>query len=151
MIAMHVIGLVRSPRTEVIDDDWGNVASVIELVADFDPDSLLGIEDFSHVEVIYVFDRVPESAIERTARHPRDNQAWPRVGVFAQRGKNRPNRLGSSIARITGRSGRALHVLGLDAIDKTPVLDLKPVMQEFLPREPVQQPRWASELMRNYW
>src|SRR5580765_4073260 len=105
MIAVQAIGTVRSPRTEVIDDDWGKVASVIELASDFEPDSLLGIEEFSHVEVIYFFDRVPEGAIERTARHPRDNQAWPRVGVFAQRGKNRPNRLGSCIARITGRTG----------------------------------------------
>jgi tRNA-Thr(GGU) m(6)t(6)A37 methyltransferase TsaA len=151
MIAVHAIGFVRCSRTQVVDDNWGNVPSVIELVAELDPDSLLGIEEFSHVEVLYFFDRVPEGAIERTARHPRDNQAWPRVGVFAQRGKNRPNRLGSCIARITGRTGRALHVLGLDAIDQTPVLDLKPVMQEFLPREPVRQPSWATELMRDYW
>ena len=71
--------------------------------------------------------------------------------MFAQRGKNRPNRLGSCIATIAKREGRALHVVGLDAIDGTPVIDLKPVMQEFLPRAPVKQPAWSSELMQEYW
>ena len=55
------------------------------------------------------------------------------------------------IAMEVGRSGRTLEVEGLDAIDGTPVLDLKPVMQEFLPREPVRQPAWSHELMREYW
>jgi tRNA (Thr-GGU) A37 N-methylase len=49
------------------------------------------------------------------------------------------------------REGRVLTVQGLDAVDGTPVLDIKPVMTEFLPREPVRQPAWAGELMRGYW
>jgi tRNA (Thr-GGU) A37 N-methylase len=85
------------------------------------------------------------------ARHPRNNTAWPRVGIFAQRGKNRPNRIGSTICRVLRIDGRELYVAELDAIDKTPVLDIKPVMAEFLPREPVRQPRWSQELMSRYW
>lgn len=150
-IQVEPIGYVRSPRKAVEDDDWGEVESAIELVAEFDPESLLGLETFSHVEVIFFFDQVPEGKIERTARHPRNNPDWPRVGVFAQRGKNRPNRLGSTIARVLGREGRMLRVQGLDAVDGTPVLDLKPVMKEFLPRGPVSQPAWVGELMRDYW
>jgi tRNA (adenine37-N6)-methyltransferase len=84
-------------------------------------------------------------------RHPRNNPAWPRVGIFAQRGKNRPNRLGLATVRILKREGRTLFVTGLDAIDGTPVLDIKPVLREFLPKEPVLQPEWATELMQNYW
>jgi tRNA (Thr-GGU) A37 N-methylase len=114
-------------------------------------ESLVGIDDFSHVEVLYFFHRVEDQEIEYASRHPRGNRAWPRVGVFAQRGKGRPNRLGSTIARVSKRSGRSLHVVGLDAVDGTPVLDLKPVMREFLPRETVRQPEWATELMRDYW
>jgi tRNA-Thr(GGU) m(6)t(6)A37 methyltransferase TsaA len=114
-------------------------------------DSLAGLEEFSHVEVLFFFDRVAESEVEHRSRHPRGNPAWPRVGIFAQRGKNRPNRLGSSIARITKREGRTLHVVGLDAVDGTPVIDLKPVMKEFLPREAIRQPEWSIELMREYW
>lgn len=150
-IEMKPIGYVRSARTELIDDDWGAVASVVDLVPDVSPDSLLGLEEFSHVEVFFIFDRVADSAIEPTARHPRGNRSWPRVGIFAQRGKARPNRLGATICRIIRRDGRSLHVVGLDAVDGTPVVDLKPVMREFLPREETTQPAWATELMRDYW
>jgi tRNA (Thr-GGU) A37 N-methylase len=73
------------------------------------------------------------------------------VGIFAQRGKGRPNRLGVTIVEVIRREGRALTVAGLDAIDGSPVLDIKPVMAEFLPRTPVRQPEWSRELMRNYW
>jgi len=101
--------------------------------------------------VIFHFDRVPDSTVEWATRHPRGNPDWPRVGIFAQRGKDRPNRIGTTIVAIRKREGRVLTVVGLDAIDGTPVLDVKPVMAEFLPREPVRQPRWSEELMRDYW
>jgi len=76
---------------------------------------------------------------------------WPLVGIFAQRGKNRPNRIGLTTCAILKVEGTRLHVRGLDAIDGTPVLDIKPVMREFLPRGEVRQPEWASELMAEYW
>src|SRR5262249_18728471 len=95
--------------------------------------------------------RVDPSGVVVGARHPRNNPAWPRVGIFAQRAKGRPNRLGSTIVRILGRDGRRVRVAGLDAVDGTPILDIKPVMAEFLPREPVRQPAWSRELMRDYW
>lgn len=85
------------------------------------------------------------------ARHPRNNLNWPPVGIFAQRAKNRPNRLGLSVVRILKREGNVLFVEGLDAIDGTPVLDLKPVLREFLPSEEIRQPDWATELMQDYW
>jgi tRNA-Thr(GGU) m(6)t(6)A37 methyltransferase TsaA len=151
MITLEPIGHVRSHRTDLRDDDWGDVTARIELSDDLPTDSLDGLEAFSHAEVIFHFDRVPEDKIERGARHPRENTAWPKVGIFAQRGKNRPNRLGSTIVRIVRRSERVLEVLGLDAIEGTPVLDIKPVMQEFLPREAVRQPAWSHELMKSYW
>jgi len=150
-IAIRPVAFVRSPRVETIDDDWGAVASAIELADDVPAESLTGLDAFSHVEVFFVFDRVAESEIESGARHPRGNRAWPRVGIFAQRGKNRPNRLGATICRIARVEGRRVHVTGLDAVDGTPVVDLKPVMNEFLPREDVRQPAWAAELMREYW
>ena len=91
------------------------------------------------------------STIEWGARNPRNNKDWPLVGIFAQRGKGRPNRIGSTICRVLRREGRRLWVAELDAIEGTPVLDLKPVMREFLPRTEVRQPAWSSELMRHYW
>ncbi len=151
MIALEAIGTVRNARCEVEDDHWGGLLSTIELDAALGAQALEGIEDFSHAEVIFYFHKVEERKIETGARHPRNNPAWPKVGILAQRGKNRPNRLGLSVVRILGRSGATLLVEGLDAVDGTPVLDIKPVMREFLPREEVRQPAWASELMQNYW
>ena len=151
MIALTPIGHVRSARDDLGDDGWGAVRARIELGESFGPECLDGIEEFSHAEVIFHFDRVPEAAVERGARHPRGNREWPRVGIFAQRGKDRPNRLGSTIVQIVGREPRALTVVGLDAVEGTPVLDIKPVMVEFLPRGELRQPRWSHELMRDYW
>jgi tRNA (adenine37-N6)-methyltransferase len=145
------IGYVEAVRPDAEDDFWGGEEACICLTADFTPDSLQGIEDFSHVEVLYLFHAVDTAKIVTGARHPRNNAAWPRVGIFAQRGKNRPNRIGSTICRVLRVEGTKLYVAELDAIDKTPVLDIKPVMAEFLPRDPVRQPRWSRELMSQYW
>ena len=145
------IGYVRASRREAVDDNWGKTRSVIRIADSFDPEALQGLQEFSHVEVLFVFHRVESSKIVSGARHPRNNIDWPKIGIFAQRGKNRPNRLGSTICRIVSVEGRQIQVEELDAIDGTPVVDLKPVMSEFLPRSPVDQPAWSSELMREYW
>jgi tRNA (adenine37-N6)-methyltransferase len=146
------IGIVRSPRAEPRDDDWGDVRSTITLdSARFAPDALAGLEDFSHVEVVYLFDRVDESRVATSARRPRNNPEWPEVGVFAQRAKGRPNRIGVSACELVGVSGLTVTVRGLDAIDGSPVLDLKPYMAEFAPRGEIRQPRWSHELMAGYW
>jgi tRNA-Thr(GGU) m(6)t(6)A37 methyltransferase TsaA len=151
MFAIEPIGHVRAHRTAADDDDWGDTVATIELVAAYGPESLAGLSEFSHVEVLYVFDRVDPARVTTGARHPRDNPAWPRVGIFAQRGKGRPNRLGTTICRVLGVDGTTLRVAEFDAIDGTPVVDLKPVMREFLPRSPVIQPAWSTELMASYW
>jgi tRNA-Thr(GGU) m(6)t(6)A37 methyltransferase TsaA len=149
---MQPIAWVRSPRTEAIDDDWGDLLSRVELDEDqFAASAVQGIDEFSHLEVVYVFDRVEEGSFERHARRPRNNPDWPEVGVFAQRNKRRPNRIGVSCCELVSVSGTVLTVRALDAIDGTPVLDIKPYMTEFGPRGPVRQPRWSRELMSGYW
>lgn len=148
---MEPIGTVRSPRSEVRDDDWGGIEAEIVLDDRLEPDALAGIEEFSHAEVLYFFDRVDPEKIVCGARHPRNNRRWPAVGIFAQRGKARPNRIGSTVVRVLRREGRVLVVAELDAVDGTPVLDIKPVMSEFLPRGEVRQPVWSRELMKRYW
>jgi tRNA (Thr-GGU) A37 N-methylase len=136
----------------VLDDDWGDIVSRITLDTQrFGPDSLRGLDEFSHIEAVYLLHRVPEDAYERGARRPRGNPAWPEVGVFAQRNKRRLNRIGVSTCRLLAIRGTELTVQGLDAIDGTPVLDLKPYMSEFAPREPARQPDWSRELMKGYW
>ena len=151
-VVLTPVGHVRGGRGEALDDDWGASRARIELdPAVFTPDALAGLEDFSHLEVIFAFDRVPDEKIEFCARHPRGRKDWPLVGIFAQRGKNRPNRLGLCACQILRVDGLAIEVGGLDAIDGTPVLDLKPVMTGFLPRGEVHEPAWAREIMDRYW
>jgi tRNA-Thr(GGU) m(6)t(6)A37 methyltransferase TsaA len=144
------VGVVRSTRSEAVDDRWGAEQSRIELLPPFDDRALLGLDDFSHCVVIYVFDRATWDD-SKMSRHPRGNPEWPEVGIFAQRAKDRPNRLGVTVCRIVGVDGTTLHVAGLDAIDGTPVVDIKPYMAEFDARGDVRQPPWSHELMAGYW
>lgn len=73
------------------------------------------------------------------------------MGVFAGHGPFRPNRLGVSRCRLLGMNGLDLSVADLDALDGTPVLDIKPYMREFEPVDPVSQPGWSRELMQGYY
>lgn len=149
---LRPIGTVRSERTEAVDDGWDAVGTRIELDAvRFTPDVVAGLDSFSHVEVVYLFHLVDEGAVNTGARRPRGNPAWPEAGIFAQRGKERPNRLGVSRCELLAVDGLELRVRGLDAVDGTPVLDLKPWMAEFAPRGEVRQPAWSRELMARYW
>ena len=149
---VEAIGWVSSPRTEPVDDDWDAITSTITLDPErFGPEALAGLDAFSHVEVVYLFDRVDPAGVQTGARHPRGNPDWPAVGIFAQRAKGRPNRIGVSVVRLLGVDGRTLTVHALDAIDGTPVLDLKPFMTEFAPRGEIRQPAWSHELMAGYW
>ncbi|MCB0998247.1 MAG: SAM-dependent methyltransferase [Acidimicrobiales bacterium] len=150
---MTPIGTVRNDRSEAIDDDWDRVDSRIELdLGVLGADATVGLREFSHVEVVYVFDRVGDDAIERGSRHPRGNPDWPAVGILAQRAKHRPNRIGTTVCELMAvRPGGVVEVRGLDAIDGTPVLDIKPYMAEFGPRGDVIQPTWSRELMSGYW
>lgn len=145
------IAYVRGGRVAAVDDDWDRETAVIELVDGFGPEALYGLDAFSHAEIAFVFDQLPADKIETGARHPRNRADWPLVGIFAQRGKNRPNRIGVTVCAIERVEGMRLHVRGLDAIDGTPVIDIKPVMAEFLPRGRLRQPDWSHELMAEYW
>ncbi len=151
-IILAPIGIVHSTRTEAADDDWDTEEACIEIdSSQFTPQALAGLEEFSHAEILFHMDRVDPRKVEKSARHPRNNTDWPRVGIFAQRAKDRPNQIGSTICRILRIDGLKIYLEGLDAIDGTPVLDLKPWVAEFGPRGSMFQPKWISELMRGYW
>jgi len=149
---MTPIGHVECERTEPIDDNWGSVESIIRIdTRQFTDAVLAGLTDFSHIDVVYCFDQVDESKIHLGSRHPRNRTDWPLVGIFAQRAKARPNRIGVTTCELITIDNLNVHVRGLDAIDNTPVLDIKPHVREFQARSPVTQPDWISELMTNYW
>ncbi|MDE3086474.1 MAG: SAM-dependent methyltransferase [Acidobacteriota bacterium] len=149
---MSVIGTVRGGRLDVADDRRDAVEAVVELDPDVvEADATLGLDGFSHLEVVYVFDRVDEGAVCRGLRRPRGRPDWPQVGILAQRAKDRPNRIGVATCLLLGVDGLRLSVRGLDAVDGTPVLDVKPYMTGFAPRQAVRAPDWATELMDHYW
>ena len=150
-IVLQPVAQVRGGRVQPEDDSWDREVAEIVLAPRFSPEALAGLSDFSHLEVIFHFDQVPENEISTGARHPRGRTDWPLVGIFAQRGKNRPNRIGVSICRLLSVEGTRLKVRGLDAVDGTPVLDIKPVMTGFLPRGEIREPEWVSEVMKDYW
>ena len=151
-LTIEPVGSVRGGRNAMTDDGWGSVRAAVELDAErFTADAVAGLEAFSHVVVVYLFHRVSERQIETAARRPRENANWPRVGIFAQRGKERPNRIGVSVCRILRVDATRIEVEGLDAVNGSPVLDLKPYMRGFEPRGDVHEPAWAREIFAKYW
>ncbi len=151
-IKLQPVATVVGGRIEAVDDDWDKERAVIALdETRFDAEAIAGLDAFSHIEIVFHFHQVDEEKIQYVARHPRGNTEWPRIGIFAQRGKGRPNRIGVTVCRLISVKGTRIEVAGLDAIDGTPILDIKPYMRDFAPRGPVQEPAWAGELMAGYW
>ena len=151
-INLRPIGFVRGGRTEPINDEWDSVISRIDLDTDWlSSEATLGLSSFSHVEVIFHFHKTDPKSIVTTSRHPQDNKNFPLMGIFAQRVHLRPNLLGMTTCHVLGVEGASIHVRGLDALDGTPVLDIKPCMIDFGPRGDVRQPGWVSSLMSSYW
>ncbi len=148
---MVPVARVVGGRTEPVDDGWDAVEATVVLDRRFGPEAVAGLDQFSHLDVVFVFDRVAGDAVVTGARHPRGRTDWPAVGIFAQRGKDRPNRIGVSTCTLLGVEGTTLRVRGLDAVDGTPVLDLKPHVAAMGPRGPVRQPEWMGALMAGYW
>jgi len=152
-ILLSPIGWVRSSEKGRREDYWGEVASEIVLDRDtFSPEALNGLSEFSHVEVLFHLHGVNEGSVITGRRHPRDNVKWPEVGIFAQKAKSRPNRIAATICRLLSVQDLTLTVQSLDALDGSPVLDIKPVFAEFVPdRASVRQPQWSHEMMTNYF
>ena len=146
----YPVATIKNSRKDLSDDFCGAVVSEIELNVDIPADAFNGIEDFSHLEIIFHFNKADKSKTIFSG-HPRGNKAWPNVGIFAQRKKDRPNGIGLTIVELVKREGNKIWVKYLDAVDGTPVLDIKPVMKEFLPTNEIKQPQWSSELMKSYW
>jgi len=149
-INMQPVAWVHNTRQGLKDDFWGDVVSDITL-ADYIPDEAFdGIETFSHLEILFYFDKVAPGNIVFSG-HPRGNPEWPNTGIFAQRKKDRPNRIGLSTVELLAHDGRTITVRRLDAVDGTPILEIKPVYREFRPQREIRQPEWVAELMKDYW
>ena len=151
-LTIRPIGRVVGGRTAAVDDDWDDETATIALdPTQVEAGATDGLADFSHVEVVFCFDQVDEDTVCRGTRHPRGRTDWPSVGILAQRARDRPNRIGVTVCRVVGVGPHSIEVTGLDAIDGTPVLDVKPFLVEFAPRGEIRQPSWSTELMSGYW
>ncbi|MEO8024467.1 TrmO family methyltransferase [Polaromonas sp.] len=151
-IQMLPVGRVVGGRREATKDGWGKNRCTLALdPTRFGPEALSGLEALSHLQVLFYFHLDAEEAEEVGARHPRGRTDWPCVGIFAQHGRMRPNRIGTSYCRILAVYGTDIDVEGLDAVDGSPLLDLKPVWMEYLPSGELRQPDWSHELMAFYW
>jgi tRNA (adenine37-N6)-methyltransferase len=152
-IILQEVGRVHSPERGPREDFWGDVVCEIRLDASkFTADALEGLTEFSHVEVLFHLHGVRDDSVVPGCRHPRGNPKWPKVGIFAQRGKDRPNRIAATVCRLLSVDGLTLKVQGLDALDESPVLDVKPVFAEFSPeRGAIRQPEWSHEMMAKYF
>lgn len=150
MIELTPVAYVKNSRSEIKDDHWTEQSQII--LADHIPaESLVGVEQYSHVHVLFYFHKANPARQVTGLRHPRNNRDWPQVGIFARRGKNRPNHLGLATVRVVSVEDRTLTVEGLDAIDGTPVVDIKPVMTGFQPKGEISEPDWSIEIMAQYW
>jgi len=141
-ISLRPIGYVRSPYSETAQIPKGCSAQhtaegVLEVLSEYEP-GLSDIDGFSHLFVLWFFDRV--EGFELLATPPTDTRPH---GVFATRSPRRPNPIGLTVVRLIGREGRSLRVVGVDMLDGTPILDIKPYLSSI----PIDQVKrgWLAE------
>jgi tRNA (adenine37-N6)-methyltransferase len=136
------IGFVRSPYTDTkaIPKGLGakhDAEGVLEILPDFEP-GLTDIEGFSHLFVIWAFDR--SEGFELVGSPPFDERPH---GVFATRSPRRPNPIALTVVELLSREGRRLRVRGVDMLDGTPILDIKPYMSS-IPADKLRR-GWLAE------
>jgi tRNA-Thr(GGU) m(6)t(6)A37 methyltransferase TsaA len=147
---VKAIGLIRSPVTEVAEEHWADVVSEIHLDAQYAP-GLQGIDSWSHVMVVYFMHEAPFDMERDLLRRPREREDMPEIGVFARRSSNRPNGIGVTAVEVVKVENNVLTVRRLDAIDGTPVLDLKPYAPVYDSVYEPLIPVWFIRLMQDYY
>lgn len=142
-INLTPIGFVKNGITEPKREDWQTVNSEI-IINEALEEALSRIEEFSHLIVIYWMHKLAPSQRSVIKVHPKGNQNLPLVGVFASRSPARPNPVGITTVKLLERRKNVLKVIGLDAIDGTPVLDIKPFIPESDSSNEFKTARWIK-------
>lgn len=148
-IIMQPIGYVHNNVESKKDVSWGEDVSIIELNEEYYT-GISGLKDFSHVTIIYYLDKAVYDREKHLQRRPQNRDDMPLVGIFAQRGKDRPNQIGMTSVKIVEVTEKTLTVKGLDAIDGTAVLDIKPYYPVYDKKEAT-VPEWVDRLMEHYF
>jgi len=144
-----IIGTVKSPVTEAVDMNWGEIISEIVLEPEYAP-GLLGLEDFSHLMVLTFLHEAEYNPEKHLRRHPQERQEMPLLGIFAQRARHRPNRIGVTAVEIVEVTDNSVKVHALDAIDGTPVIDIKPYVPVY-DKKDATIPEWMEKMMKGYF
>ena len=144
-----IIGEVKSPVTEAVDMNWGAVISEIVLKPEFAP-GLLGLGDFSHAMILTFLHEAKYVPEVHLRRHPQERQDMPFLGIFAQRARHRPNRIGVTACEIVEVTESRVKVRALDAINGTPVIDVKPYVPVY-DRKDATIPEWMENMMKGYF
>jgi tRNA-Thr(GGU) m(6)t(6)A37 methyltransferase TsaA len=140
-MTLKPIGFVRNEIKQPATLDFKNIVSEIVIDSSL-TEALDSLDEFSHIIVLYWMhrsDRQPPLKI-----HPRGKTELPLVGLFATRSPNRPNPVGKATVRLLERQGNILRVEGLDAIDGTPVIDIKPYIPHNDSMDNVKVPPWIT-------
>lgn len=149
-LTLEPIGVIHNNVADPVDANWNSVLSEIhiqpELIA-----GLKGLTDWSHVLVVYVMHQARFDATMDLVRRPRGLAEMPEVGIFAQRARHRPNRIGITAVKLLGVNEGVVHVRGLDAIDGTPVVDLKPYAPVYDGAYDPLVPAWFLQMMQGYF
>ena len=131
------------------DTSWGDDISSIVLDEQY-VSGLKGLEDFSHAIILFYLDKAEYIKEKHLQRRPQNRDDMPLVGIFSQRGKDRPNKIGMTSVEIISVTDDTLVVKGLDAVDGTPVLDIKPYYPAYDKKEAT-VPEWVERLMEHYF
>jgi tRNA-Thr(GGU) m(6)t(6)A37 methyltransferase TsaA len=145
-VGLKPIGIVRNGVREPRMEGWEGLLSDIIIRKNL-TDALDGIEGYSHVIVLFHLHKVPDEQRGRTQCHPRGDPRYPLQGVFATRTQNRPNPVGISVVKLVKRRRNVLRVRGLDAINATPVLDIKPYIPNYDVPPDARVPDWVSQAL----
>ena len=141
-ITLVPIGRVECDERDPARVDWSRVRSVVRLADDL-ADALLGLDGYSHVIVVGWLHEIPEALRARRQAYPGGDERYPLQGALALRGGARPNPVSVTVCRLRSVEGAALHLEGLDLVDGTPVLDVKPYLAPYDAEPKAGIPRWA--------
>jgi tRNA-Thr(GGU) m(6)t(6)A37 methyltransferase TsaA len=144
-IKLNPIGIVHNDIKQTGYRDCKDIVSEIEIDARW-TELLDGIEEFSHIIVLFWMHKVSPDAEPPAKVHPRGRADLPLVGLFATRAPQRPNPIGITTVKLLKRRGNILTVQGLDAIDGTPVIDIKSYMIPRIARNEIRMPEWVAKL-----
>ncbi len=149
-VELNSIGKVRNDIADQKDNKWGADVSNIFINEELQA-GLVGLSDFSHLIVVYYLDKACFNSELHLVRRPQGRDDMPMVGIFSQRAKDRPNPIGITAVEIISVDGNVITVRGLDAIDNTPVLDIKPYYPMYDCRNNAIVPKWVKNLMETYF